>query len=59
MKVELSKEEAALIQFAIVSTDELWKPDAVLRNAYVPRDGLVQGILDKMARILEKESEKR
>jgi len=27
MKVDLSPEEAALIQYAIVHTDEFWKPE--------------------------------
>ena len=57
MKVELSPEEAALIQFAIVSTDELWKPCKTLRNTYEPKDDLVQRILDKMRKVQEASEE--
>jgi len=53
MKVELSPKEAALIQFAIVSTDELWKPCETHSKLYEPKDELVKGILDKMAKIQE------
>jgi len=55
MKVDLSPEEAALIQFAIVSTDELWKPSKEFRGAYEPKDELVQRILNKIAEIQEEE----
>jgi|GEM_PF-6249309 len=52
MKVELSKEEAALIQFAIVSTDELWKPSKE-GHWYEPADELVERVLEKMAEVLD------
>jgi len=55
MKVELSPEEAALIQFAVVSTDELWEPCKDVRGAYKPKSELVQKVLDKIAKILEEE----
>jgi len=55
MKVELTPEEAALIQFAIVSTDELWKPCKGLKGAYEPKDEMVQRVLDKMAEIQEED----
>ena len=55
MKVNLSPEEAALIQFAIVSTDELWKPCKDFKGAYEPEGELVQRILDKMIKVLEGE----
>ena len=53
MKVELTLEEAALIQFAIVSTDELWKPSREVKGADEPKDELVQKVLDKVTKILE------
>ena len=52
MKVDLSKEEASIIQFAIVSTDELWRKEG---SHYVPKDEIVQHILDKMHIILEED----
>jgi len=55
MKIDLSPEEAALIQFAIVSTDELWKPCKGLRGAYEPKDELVQKVLDKIIDVLEED----
>ena len=58
MKVELAPEEAALIQFAIVSTDELWKPCKGFRAAYEPKDELVQRVLDKIAEVLEEDSKR-
>jgi len=55
IKVELSPEEAALIQFAIVSTDELWKPCEGFKDIYEPKNELVQRVLDKIAKVLEEE----
>ena len=52
MKVDLSKEEASIIQFAIVSTDELWRKEG---SHYVPKDEVIQRILDKMHTILEED----
>ena len=53
MKVDLSPEEAALIQYAIVHTDEFWKPEG---KHYIPKDELVQRILDKIAKIQKEEA---
>ena len=50
MKVDISKEEAALIQFAVVHADELWRKEG---NHYVPKDELTQRVLDKIQTILE------
>jgi len=53
MKVELTPEEAALIQFAIVSTDELWKPSKKPKGANEPANELVQRVLEKVDKIVE------
>jgi len=50
MKVELSREEAKLIQFAIVRVDELWKPCG---GVYVPKNETVERILNKMVEVQE------
>ena len=50
MKVDLSREEASIIQFAIVDNELLWRKEG---NYYVPKDEIVQRILDKMDTILE------
>ena len=55
MKVELTSEEAALIQFAIVSTDELWKPSEKIKGADEPANELVQRVLNKIDKVLEGE----
>jgi len=57
MKVEISPKEASIIQFAIVHTDELWKPSKEFKNAYEPKDEVIQGILNKMNEI-EAQTEK-
>ena len=53
MKVELSPEEAELIQFAIVSTDELWKTDEKVKGRYEPKNELVLRVLNKIITVLE------
>lgn len=51
--VELSRREAALIQFALVSTDELWKQEG---KFYVPKDD-VAALLEKIGRAIDKEAD--
>lgn len=50
MKVDISEEEAALIQFAIVHAEKLWRKEG---NHYMLKDELAQRVLDKMRTILE------
>ena len=54
--LSFNEEELGIIQFAIVSTGELWKKaeDSIAPNAYVPKDEIVQKILDKIQEGLEK-----
>ena len=54
--LSFNKEELGIIQFAIVSTGELWKKaeNSIAPNSYVPKDEIVQRILDKIQEGLEK-----
>ena len=59
--LSFNREELGIIQFAIVSTDELWKKaeDSIAPNAYVPKDEIVQKILDKIQEGLDKIEKER